>query len=301
MSVLDHLTEKKLIQPPKWLPTNVIYLTISGSFSYGCQDTTQSSDQDVYGIVIPPKEIVFPHTAGFIFGFDNYDGFQQFEQHHVFDQDAVGGKGREYDFTILNIVKYFNLAMKNNPNHLDPLFVSHDCILKTTTIGNYLRENRHKFLHRGCWATFKGYAYSMLHKMDTKNPELGSKRELLREKYGFDVKFAMHLVRLLLEVEQLLVEHDLDLRRHSEQLKSIRRGEWTIEEIKDWANSKEKDLENIYANSKLPSKPDKDELRQILRNCLEMHYGSLSNVVPQPGRSDLILRQIKSLIETYNP
>ena len=71
---------------------------------------------------------------------------------------------------------------------------------------------------------FKDYTYAQIHKMQTKDPEPGSNRERLREKFGFDVKFAYHTVRLLNEAEQLLLEGDLDLQRNREQLKSIRRG-----------------------------------------------------------------------------
>jgi hypothetical protein len=43
------------------------------------------------------------------------------------------------------------------------------------------------------------------------------------------VKFAYHVIRLLGEAEQILLEGDIDLRRNSAQLKAIRRGDvkWT--------------------------------------------------------------------------
>ena len=46
-----------------------------------------------------------------------------------------------------------------------------------------------------------------------------------------DVKFLYHVVRLLNEAEQILMEGDLDLERNREQLKSIRKGEWTFDQI----------------------------------------------------------------------
>jgi hypothetical protein len=133
--------------------------------------------------------------------------------------------------------------------------------------------------------------------MDIKTPKDGSKRVVLIEKYGFDVKYAMHLVRLLLEVEQILQEGDLDLKRNKEQLKSIRRGEWTINEIKDWADKKEKDLEFLYAKSDLPDKADKNKIRNLLIECLEIHYGSLDKLVVQSDKASFLLRSIKEQIE----
>ena len=52
-----------------------------------------------------------------------------------------------------------------------------------------------------------------------------SNREKDIVKHGYSTKFAYHIVRLLNEVEQILTEHDLDLERNREQLKSIRRGD----------------------------------------------------------------------------
>lgn len=81
------------------------------------------------------------------------------------------------------------------------------------------------------------------------------------------------MVRLLNEVEQILTEHDLDLERNREQLKAIRRGEWTQEDVENYFASKERDLETLYTESKLRYKPDEEKLKDLLLNCLEHHYG----------------------------
>ncbi len=296
-NLLEKLSNDKLISPPTWLPLNTIYLTITGSVAYGAADTTVNSDVDIYGVCIPSKLELFPHLAGKLYGFDDINCFQQYQKHHVFDSHALNGKGIEYDINIYNIVKFFKLLMANNPSCIDALFTSHEHILSISQAGNVLRENRKLFLHKGCWAKFKGYSYSMLHKMDSKTPKKGSNRFKLREKFGFDVKYGMHIVRLLLEAEQILIEGDLDLMRHKEQLKSIRRGEWSIKQIKEWAQNKEKQLEELYVKSPLPSGPDKTKIKNILLECLEIHYGPLKNIIVQPDKSTLLLRSIKEQIE----
>ena len=74
-NLIKELSDRKLIQPPSWLPTNIVYLTITGSVSYGCEDTKANSDFDVYGVCIPPKDQVFPHFAGLIPLFDDFNFF----------------------------------------------------------------------------------------------------------------------------------------------------------------------------------------------------------------------------------
>jgi hypothetical protein len=80
--LLQDLAKKNLIHPPKWLPDNTIMLTIMGSQAYGVNQ--DASDQDVYGICIPPKELVFPHLAGEIPGFGRQiQRFEVWQEHRV--------------------------------------------------------------------------------------------------------------------------------------------------------------------------------------------------------------------------
>jgi predicted nucleotidyltransferase len=278
------------IHPPSWLPDNLCYETMMGSVAYGVSSDT--SDMDVYGICMPPKETVFPHLAGEIHGFGaQIKRFETWQEHHVAAMD------RSWDFQILGIVKFFQLAMENNPNIIDSIFTPRRCVLSSTAIGEYIREHRTDFLHKGAWHKFKGYAYSQLNKVKTKSPT--GKRAELAEQFGYDVKFAYHVVRLLLEVEQILVARDIDLERDREQLKAIRRGEWTLSQLEEWATTKEKQLEALYHESTVPYGPDEPLIRRHLMHCLEQHYGDLSTAVAQPDAAVQLLRTIAQLTDRY--
>lgn len=296
MSIIAKLTTRGLICPPKWLPDNVHYLTIMGSYAYGVNADT--SDFDVTGFCTPPKYVTFPHLTGEITDFSTPgERFLQWQQHHVKDPDACGGAGREYDFSVYSIVRYFRLCMENNPNMIDSLFTPRNCVLFATQIGNMVRERRRSFLHKGCWPKFKGYAYSQLHKLQTKDP-IG-KRKATVDKFGYDVKFGYHTVRLVNECAQILTEGDLDLWRDNEQLKSIRRGEWTEDQVRDWFKNREQELNRMYAESKLPWGPDEPAIRQLLIDCLEQHYGSLDKCVVNPDRATQALREVAAVVDRY--
>lgn len=96
---------------------------------------------------------------------------------------------------------------------------------------------------------------------------------------SYDTKFSYHIVRLLLECEQILTEHDLDLEKNSDILKSIRNGEWSLDKIIEWFGLKEKSLETAFSESKLQNRPDESKIKKLLLECLEMHYGDLSTVI----------------------
>jgi len=294
--IIQELEQKGLIRPPTWLASNTHYLTLVGSIAYAAEDTTKQSDFDLYGFCIPKKEIVFPHLTGVIKGFGwQGENFEQWQKHHIFDKDALNGRGREYDLQIFSIIKYFNLLIENNPTVIDSLFTPRECVLHCTEVGNMVRDNRKLFLSKKCWAKYKGYAMSQIHKMAGK--ERSGKRKEIRERYGYDLKFGLHVVRLLYEAEMILKEGDLDLRRHKEHLKAIRRGEWTEEQVRKWAAEKEFELEKAFAESKLPQQPDMPKIKQLLLNCLEHHYGSIEGAIVVPDVYERILREIKELID----
>lgn len=294
MTILQKLCKKGLAKPPAFLADNCHYLAISGSEAYGCNEPG-SSDIDVQGWCIPPKDVVFPHLAGEIPNFGaQKKRFDTWQQHHITDPDD----NRQYDFAVYNVVSFFNLCMTNNPNMIDLLFVPEHCVMQITRLGQRVRENRKLFLHKGAWHKFKGYAYSQLHKIESHRPAEGTKRAEMVSKFGYDVKFAYHVVRLMLEVEQILESGDLDLQRDREIYKSIRRGEWEIKKIKEFFSTKEAHLEALYASPgcPLPYGPNEPAIKQLLLNVLEEHYGTISQIV-LPGEDRNALLRIKKLLE----
>jgi len=287
-SKIDKLRQMGKIKPPTWIPGNVMYETIMGSTAYGCN--TSDSDWDMVAWCVPPKDIVFPHMGGVVQGFGRQQQkFVCYQQHHVQTEARV------YDLNCYNIVHYFHLCMDNNPNMLDSLFVPRECITHTTRVGEMLREARRSFLHKGSWHRYKGYAFAQLNKMGKKDGD--GKRQKSIEKYGYDVKQAYHLIRLLDEIEQILTTGDLNLRRISEKLKAIRRGEVTESDIRKYAADKEHALEQMYHESDLPYGPDEEAVKRLLLDCLEEHYGNLDGAIVLDNQPVVALRAISEIIE----
>jgi predicted nucleotidyltransferase len=290
--LLQSLIKANAIHPPDFIADNCHYLTIMGSQAYGVADN--NSDLDVYGFAIPPKHILFPHLAGEIQGFGHQvKRFEQYQEHHIKDPTD---KHESIDLSVYNIAKYFQLCMENNPNMIDSLFTPVRCVLHITSIGQMVKDNRKMFLHKGAYHKFKGYAYSQLHKM--KSQERTGKRKETFDKYGFDIKFAYHLVRLTYEVQMILEHQDLDLEQNREHLKAIRRGDVKEEEVISWFSEKEKYLEKLYETSPLQHSPDEGAIKSLLLNCLEHHYGSLHNVVVTEDASKAVLRKVKELVDS---
>lgn len=169
--IIDQLEKKRLISPPPFVASNTSMLVITGSVAYGVADTSVKSrlpDNDVYGFCIPPKKMIFNNEEIRGFG-TSTPNFDQWQKHGVIDPDAHGGIGQEWDFSIFNIVKYFELCRQGNPNMIDTLFVPENCILHCTPVGRLVRDNRKMFISKEVWKKFRGYAWSMLHKATSKH------------------------------------------------------------------------------------------------------------------------------------
>lgn len=292
-SKLQYCIDKQLITPPKPLTDGTVVLeVIGGSKSYGC--STSSSDFDIIGICVPPVGFTMPHMVGIIQGFqDNPYKFDQYQQAHIKCKDS----GKEFDFSIYNIVKFFNLAYENNPNIIDVLFVPQTCITKITQSGHLIRDNRKLFLSKLCIPKFRNYSRSQIGKMENKNP-IGKRKELV-DKFGFDVKYANHLIRLILQCEQILLEEDLDLCRNSQILNGIRKGEWSKERVLEFYYAKESGVEQLIMKSNLRALPDKDKIQSILIECLELQYGKISEKFIAKDDASAILKKINQMTESW--
>lgn len=267
---------------PSWLKDNVQLLVLTGSRSYGCENA--DSDYDIEGIVIPPKQFIYGNNI--LLEYDKIPVFQQWELKDIKHDNKL------YSFRIYSINRYFTLVEGQNPNLIDGLFVPRRCVLYSTPIGEKIRENRQMFLSKGCYHRFKSYAFSQLKLLGRKHE--GKRVELVKQ-FGYDVKAAYNLVRLVLECEQIL-QGDLILDRDREQYKSIRRGDWSQDQLKQWFYDKERYLEELYQKSTLPEKPNHENIRNLLLECIQHHYGEI--VEPSDNQILNTFQKIKDLINS---
>jgi hypothetical protein len=103
---------------------------------------------------------------------------------------------------------------------------------------------------------------------------MGEKRRRLVVRHGYDTKNAAHLVRLLdtcvefFETGQLAV-----YREHSDHLKAIKRGEWTLDAVKAHAEQRFADAKRARDASTLPAAPDREAidtlLVQLTQTCMD--------------------------------
>ncbi len=123
---------------------------------------------------------------------------------------------------------------------------------------------------------FVGYAKGQLHRMThlAFQGYMGEKRKRLVMEFGYDTKNACHLIRLLKMSIEFLNEGRLYVKRHedADMLLSIKRGEWSLEQIKKEADRLFKLAEIANMKSKLPEYPDHEKINKLCVDILQEHF-----------------------------
>ena len=95
---------------------------------------------------------------------------------------------------------------------------------------------------------------------------MGEKRKAMVRKYQYDVKNAAHLIRLLRMGSEFIVSGNLQVYRTSDadELKVIKRGGWTLDQVKAEAERLFTGVEVARARSPLPPGPDATAANELL-------------------------------------
>lgn len=186
-------------------------------------------------------------------------------------------KDGEWDIVIYEARKLLRLLEGGNPNVLSLLWLKSGYYIKKTLAGQYLLDNRVVFTGKHVYTSFTGYAMSQLNKMEkfTFDGYMGTKRKALVERFGYDVKNAAHLIRLLRMSIEFLETGALYVDRtgiDAEELLSIKRGEWKLEDIKREASFLFAKAEEARTKSRLPDRPNREEINKLCRTIVEMAW-----------------------------
>jgi predicted nucleotidyltransferase len=138
----------------------------NGSHLYGLN--TPKSDLDYIGIFIPYKEYIL--------------GLKNIEEVDLSIKDKLDNKKNSKDAIdrkLYEFRKYIKLALANNPNITELLFVDEPNVIFINGIGKELLKLKHEFLHKGLKERFIGYAISQKKKMIIKKDNYFALKEAL--------------------------------------------------------------------------------------------------------------------------
>lgn len=164
----------------------------------------------------------------------------------------------DLDLLIYPARKWARLALGGNPSVLAPIFVEAKYVLHSTAFGDELRENRNRFMSQTLATQHLGYMRAQSERMLGQRSMRVSRPELISE-FGFDVKFASHMLRLGYQGLAVLREHTLQIPLPEEvagQIRALRRGESELDEVVEAADLLEKQILDELETTALPRFPD---------------------------------------------
>jgi len=207
-----------------------------------------SDDQDLMGIAIePPSHVI---------------GLSRFEQHQWRTQpEGVRSGPGDIDEVIYSLRKWFGLALQGNPSIIMLLFAPDNSVHFRNGYGRAIIEARDKIISKQAGYRFAGYMEAQHLRMLGLKGGTHTNRPELVEKYGFDTKFAYHMIRLGLQGIELMNTGGITLPMPEGQRKlllGIRQGERDKDFVSDMALGLKEQLENAIEQSELPERPDRE-------------------------------------------
>ena len=100
-------------------------------------------------------------------------------------------------------------------------------------------------------------------------------RAAMEAEFGYDLKHAQHLVRLMRTGLELLQTGECLVRRHdTEELKAIRAGSMTYDELLSWARAMAAQMDDIYKNQTyvVPHEPDREALNALCMELIDTYH-----------------------------
>lgn len=235
---------------------------INGSKLYGTN--VDSSDDDFMAVFLEPVESVYMRA--------------KMETVQLRDKPVgVRSEAGDVDCTAYSLRHFAKLAAGGNPSVLTLLSAPDEAVVRETSAGAALRSpvTQQLFASKQVAPRFKGYMMRQKERLLGERSGHMPKRPELVEKYGFDTKYANHVLRLGIQGCEFLRQGYMTLPMDDDDvnlLLRVRGGEYSFDRTVELIEAVERDLERAIEACKLPEDPDYDAISAFLREAHEEHW-----------------------------
>jgi predicted nucleotidyltransferase len=225
---------------------------IGGSTQHGAS-IAESSDTDWYGIFIPPKEKTL--------GIDSFE-------HFVFPGDVshrtrANRNTDELDIALHSLQKWAGMAAKGNPTVLSFLYAQGLGAVSEEWVK--ILQARELFLCKSHYKPFIYYAQDQMERLMGLRGQKNINRDKLVDEFGYDTKYAMHIIRLLSEAKELMTDGKITYPRPEvELLKDIRRGKYKLLDIRQMGEQLNAEIITAAEHSSLPDSIDRGKISSLI-------------------------------------
>lgn len=244
--------------PPEQFPAPILECIV-GSTLHGTSVDDGLEDFDMMGICVErPKQFV---------GFGPVDTWV-----HRTKPDGVRSEAGDIDLAVYGLRKYLHLALKGNPTILLALFAPQEFIRRHDVRGMELQALAPYIVSKQCYWPWKGYMKQQHERLLGLRGQRNVTRPELVNRYGYDTKYAGHIVRLGLQGEEILMTGKMTLPMPKEQRDlcvKIRTGGYSLAGVSEIIIDVEKRIDDAFHKSELRLHPDRDTVQKwMLRTYL---------------------------------
>lgn len=211
-------------------------------------------DRDEMGICIEPPAYVI--------------GLKHFETHvwRTQPEGVKSGPG-DLDLTIHSLRKFMRLAAKGNPTIITLLYLPDEFVIEHTDWGRRLMDQRAILHCRKAGGAFLGYMTAQRERLEGIRGGRHGWRQHLVDTYGFDTKYAGHLIRLGYQGVEYLESGHITLPMEPEkrdEIVAIRTGHVDVNDVLTRSGLLERRLKDLLDTSPLPDEPDHEAINDFL-------------------------------------
>lgn len=225
-----------------------------------------TDDRDELGVCIEPPEYVI--------------GLRHFEQYvHRSKPQGIRSEAGDLDLTIYGLRKFCSLALKGNPSILLLFNVPEEKCSVLSEEGRALRDHAWAFASKRAGAAFLGYMQQQRQRLMGERGQMNVKRPELIERYGFDTKYAGHIIRLGFQGIDYMLSGTFPIPMPEDQrdyILSVRTGQVTENEVLTKAGELEAELKDAIDSTTLNDQPDYDAVNRYLIDTYQLLWDYFS-------------------------
>lgn len=232
-------------------------------------------DRDEMGVAIEPiKEFV---------------GFSEFDQ--LIYRSAAEREGKhdvpsqpgDLDLTIYSLKKFLRLAMQGNPQLVQVFFVPQKMWVSGDARGAQLQELAPLIISKQAGYRYLGYLEAQRQRLLGERGQKKVNRPELEEKFGFDTKYAMHILRLGFQGVELLLTGRISFPMQEKDRAfcyATRVGEVPLNDVLTKAGELEREIKDLIKDGPLNDKPDIEAVEAWMVNMYFENWKAQQRIFP---------------------
>ncbi len=244
----------------------IILRTLVGSSVHGTNVHDGLEDRDEMAVCVEPLSRVIGPTHN----------FEQFIYRTAAIREGkhdAKSRAGDLDLTVYSLRKWVKLALDGNPTVLLLLFAKPMDPLRME--GMLLQSKADLFASKRAGHRFLGYLQSQKQRLTGERGQKRVNRPELIEKYGYDTKYAMQMLRLGFQGIEYLQTGKLQLPMHESTalyLRNVRNGKYPQDLVVYECGELEDALKHWLVHSPLPDEPETDKVMEFVQTIYEVHW-----------------------------